>query len=130
MSGQEDSSGKSSRLDSQAMVQEEESLGGFDSSGVLGKGSGNIHNNPNWLFDMRASYQVLFFFCANIVDLISNLQDSVVAGCTRRVKDAIAANEDIIDVADRRSVQMEILNATVTYLEGVFGTSTPSMVIL
>ena len=50
----------------------------------------------------------------------------MVATCTKRTRDAIAANEDIEDVAERRAVQMEILNATVTYLEGVFGTDTPS----
>ena len=50
----------------------------------------------------------------------------MVAACTKRTRDAVTANEDIKDVAERRAVQMEILNATVTYLEGVFGTDTPS----
>ena len=49
------------------------------------------------------------------------------AGCTKRTREAIANNEDIKDVGTRRNVMSEILNATVTYLEGVFGTDTPSM---
>ena len=48
------------------------------------------------------------------------------AGCTKRTREAIANNEDIKDVGTRRSVMSELLNATVAYLEGVFGTDTPS----
>ena len=91
----------------------------------LGEGSGNSHNSPNWFHDMTTSYQVCILHSAKIC-FISNIKESVVAACTKRTRDAIAANEDIEDVAERRVVQMEILNATVTYLEGVFGTDTPS----
>ena len=47
--------------------------------------------------------------------------------CTKRTRDAVEANIDIKDIADRRVVMNELINQTVTYLEGVFGSETPSM---
>ena len=46
--------------------------------------------------------------------------------CCKRTRDAIAENEDIENVADRSKVMSEVLNAVVTYLEGIFGSDNPS----
>ena len=37
------------------------------------------------------------------------------AGCTKRTREAVAANEDICNDGERRAVQKELLNSTVTY---------------
>ena len=55
-----------------------------------------------------------------------SLKDSIVGVCCKRTRDAIAENEDIENVADRSKVMSEVLNAVVTYLEGIFGSDNPS----
>ena len=51
----------------------------------------------------------------------------MVARCTKRTRDAVDNNEDIKEIADRRLVMNELINQSVTYLEGVFGSETPRM---
>ena len=58
------------------------------------------------------------------------LQSTVLSRCSRRTRDAIEQNEDIKDAAERRRVVKEILDETITYLEGIFGNETPSMIYL
>ena len=58
------------------------------------------------------------------------LQSSVVSRCSTRTRDAIEQNEDIKEAAERRRVMKEILDETINYLEGIFGTETPSMIQL
>ena len=48
------------------------------------------------------------------------------AGLSKRTRDAFADNEDVEEAGLRRKVMSEILGGTVTYLEGIFGSDTPS----
>ena len=48
------------------------------------------------------------------------------AGLSKRTRDAFADNENVEEAGLRRKIMSEILSGTVTYLEGIFGSDTPS----
>ena len=88
---------------------------------------GTLHTNPNWFSDMRLAFQVsLGIFTLIKMNLIF-LQEFVVERCTKRTKDAVAKNEDIENLADRRKVMNEIINQTTDYMAPIFGSDGPSI---
>ena len=91
--------------------------------------SSNILNNPNWFLEMKTNFKVKLTSNLHWKYTVIDIQDLVVATLTKRTKDAIDDNDDIKDLAVRRKVQLEILGGVVTYLQGIFGSDTPSNII-
>ena len=50
---------------------------------------------------------------------------AVVSKLSEQSREAIAENKDIQNKAQKKKVMLEILSATISYLEGVFGPDTP-----
>ena len=53
----------------------------------------------------------------------------MVERCTKRTKDAVAQDEDIQNLVERRKVMNEILNQTTDYMAPIFGSDAPRMPI-
>lgn len=51
----------------------------------------------------------------------------VINKCRKETREAVADNVDIKDLGLRKKVMLDVLNETVTHLETVFGTDTPSI---
>ena len=62
------------------------------------------HSNPDWLPKLTGSFLTL-----------------VVEKCSARCRQAVQDDEDITDTRERKLVWNELLNTTVSHLEGVFG---------
>ena len=49
--------------------------------------------------------------------------------CAKRTRDAVAHDEDIENLVERRKVMNEIINQTTDYLAPIFGSDAPRMPI-
>ena len=54
----------------------------------------------------------------------------MVGNCKKITRDAFEANENVTNIADRRTVRNDVINETVAYLKGIFKEDNPSKFVL